>query len=279
MKRASKTAHYIHGARPEEQERLSLLNEILNKGCLQQMALQGGERILDAGCGLGHLTRLMARAVGPRGSVLGIERDSLQLAAARRPAGQVPEEAPVEFRQGDVLELPLRRQEAETFDLAHARFVLEHVPQPERVIRQMLRAVRPGGRVVLCDDDHSTFRPAPEPDGFASLWRAYVRSYDRLGNDPFVGRRLVSLLHQAGLVQIRNAIVFFGGCAYQADFPLVADNLIGVLLGARGLILEECLLDAEAFDRAIDGLRGWKERPDAALWYGICWAEGIKPAG
>lgn len=277
MKRATKAAHYIHGAKPEEQKRLSMLNEILNADYLRRMDLKAGERILDVGSGLGHLTRMMARLVAPRGYVLGIERDSLQMAAALRLAHKAQEEEPFEFRQGDALELPLSPEESGTFDVAHARFVLEHIPQPDRVIRQMLRALRPGGRLILSDDDHSTFRPTPEPAGFPAVWRAYVRSYDRLGNDPFIGRRLVSLLHEGGLEQIRNAIVFFGGCAPQKVFPLVAENLIGVLEGARALIVEEGLLDAQTFQCAIDGLQRWCERPDAALWYGICWAEGIKP--
>lgn len=276
MKDSAKTSHYIHGATPEEQERLSKLNEILNESYLRKMGLRKGQSILDVGSGLGNLTRMMARQVAPDGRVLGIERDAQQLAAASRLTSDELLQKQLEFRRGDALHLPLDKEERGTFDLAHARFVLEHIPQPERVISQMLRALRPGGRIILSDDDHLTFRPTPEPAGFPAIWQAYLRSYDRLGNDPFIGRRLVTLLHEAGVQEIENSIVFFGGCAHQAVFPLVADNLIGVLLGARGRILEESLLSADVFDQAIQGLRHWQQRPQAALWYGICWAEGIK---
>ncbi|HSR67290.1 MAG TPA: methyltransferase domain-containing protein [Acidobacteriota bacterium] len=273
------TGQYIHGSRPEEQERLSILNEILNEGYLRQMGLKPGQRVLDVGSGLGQFAQIMARTVAPDGMVLGIERDPQQMATARRllnsgEAAQDP--VPLKFRRGDALKLPLLPDEVESFDVVHARFLLEHVPNPGDVIRQMLRAVRPGGRIILSDDDHSTFNPTPEPAGFPALWQAYLRSYDRLGNDPFIGRRLVALLHEAGLKRIRNSIVFFGGCAHQSVFALVAENLIGVLRGAQDTILEESLLDPSVFQAAIEGLHTWKQRPDAALWYGICWAEGVK---
>jgi len=99
------------------------------------------------------------------------------------------------------------------FDVARARFVLEHIPTPLQVVRNMARAVRPGGRVILSDDDYDGLRLWPEPPGFSLVWNAYQRTYDRHGNDPIVGRRLVKFLHQAGLLPRRNTLIFFGGCA------------------------------------------------------------------
>lgn len=265
-------SYYIHGVTPEEQDRLSMLNAILNDGCLRELDLRGGERILDVGSGLGQFSRRMASAAGYK--VVGVERDPAQINTARRLAAAAGEEGLVDFRRGDATALPLGDEEWASFDIVHTRFLLEHVDNPEAVLEQMTRAVRPGGRVIASDDDHATFQPTPAPAGFHYLWDAYCRAYDRAGNDPFIGRRLVSLLHEAGLRNIRNTIVFFGSCTGQPLFPLVADNLIGILTGARDFILAERLLDGPSFDRAIDGLNIWKTLPDAALWYGICWAEG-----
>jgi len=145
------------------------------------------------------------------------------------------------------------------------------------VIEQMVRSVRPGGRIFVADDDHGDFRPWPEPQGFQPIWQAYVRSYDRLGNDPYVGRRLAFLLHQAGLTSIRNSCVFFGGCAGTDRFQAIADNLIGALEGAKDAIVSGELLDEEAFCAGIDGLQHWKAHPGAALWYSACCAEGVVP--
>src|SRR5262245_44444090 len=73
--------HYIHGSKPKEQQRLSDLNGLLNRACLSELALTGGETVLDVGSGLGQFTRDMARVALP-GRVLGIERDKKQLAEA-----------------------------------------------------------------------------------------------------------------------------------------------------------------------------------------------------
>ena len=54
-------SRYIHGTAPEEQARLSQLNQLLNDAALRELRLRGGERIVDFGSGLSQLTRAMAR--------------------------------------------------------------------------------------------------------------------------------------------------------------------------------------------------------------------------
>ncbi len=183
----------------------------------------------------------------------------------------------LDLRQGDVGDPPLRDDEWGTFDLAHARFVLEHVQDPPAVVKQMVRAVRPGGRIVLQDDDHDVLRCFPEPPGFAVLWRAYERTYDRIGCDPYIGRRLVSLLHEAGAQPVRNTMIFFGGCAGEPSFPGLIANMSGILAGAREAIVGRGLLGEAEFNDGLEALGAWAVRPDAAFWYGIFWAEGVRP--
>jgi SAM-dependent methyltransferase len=116
------------------------------------------------------LTRAMARTA--RARVIGIERSGEQIREAQRQAALDREESLVELRQGDALRFPLHADEWGTFDIAHTRFLLEHVPEPIEIVRAMVRAVRPTGRIILEDDDHDFLRLWPEPDGFAALWQA-----------------------------------------------------------------------------------------------------------
>ena len=268
---------YIHGTSEQEQRRLSLMNDVLlNRPMLREMNLRGDERIIDFGSGLGQFSRAMARAV-PRGSVTGIERDADQRAKAQALAARDGESELVEFREGDALALDVDDMGDGAFDLAHTRFLLEHVPDPLRVVQTMVRAVRPGGRIVLADDDHDVLRLWPEPPGMYDLWRAYMRTYDRIGNDPFVGRRLVQLLVQAGAKPVRNSWIFFGGCAGMESFPVLAANMAGVVRTARQTMIDMRLVEPGTFDRVMDEYDAWSKRPDAAVWFAVAWAEGTRP--
>ncbi len=268
---------YVHGTSPEEQARLGVMNRILNDRSLEEMALEGGERILDVGSGLGHFARRMRRAAGPAGRVVGIERSEVQRLAACRLAAEEHDEDGVDFRAGDALAPPLADDEWGTFDVAHTRFLLEHVPDPGAVVRPMVRAVRPGGRVVLQDEDHSIFRMSPSLPGLEAVWEAYYRSYERAGNDPYVGRRLVTLLHEAGAMPRRCTWIFFGGCAGMEVFPLLLENLRVILRGAKETIVREGGITEEAFERAMRDYAVWGARPDAAWWFALAYAEGTRP--
>src|SRR5262249_58426917 len=102
------SSQYLHGTRPDEQRRLSLLNDLLNAGSLREMRLKGAERILDVGSGLGQLSRAMARMAGAR--VIGVERSAEQIAEAERQAAPAGEDGLVGLRQGAALRLPLREE-------------------------------------------------------------------------------------------------------------------------------------------------------------------------
>jgi SAM-dependent methyltransferase len=264
---------YIHGTDADEQARLSRLNDLLNAASLRELALAGGERILDVGAGLAQLARAMARADGR--PVVGVEASAEQLARAEALAREAGEERLVVLRRGDASALPLERGERGAFDVVHARFLLEHVPDPLAVVREMVAAARPGGRIVLADDDHDVLRLWPEPAGFAPVWAAYQRCYDRAGNDPIVGRRLVQLLADAGAAPRRCSWVFFGSCAGAPDFPAFAANLAHVVAQARAPMAALGLAGA-ALDEALAALDAWARRPDAALWYAMAWAEGVR---
>jgi SAM-dependent methyltransferase len=272
----SKSSVYIHGSTAPEQARLSRLNQLMNEAAMRELAIPKGVSILDVGCGLGQLSRDMARASGPGVKAVGVERDPIQLSKAVALAAEMGESSMVDFRLGDATHLPLTPAELGTFDLTHARFILEHVPDPLAVVRQMMQATRPGGRIVLQDDDHDVLRLWPEPAGFAALWGAYMQSYRGLGNDPFVGRRLVELLVQAGAQPRRNTWIFFGSCAGQENFDSLVENLIVILQGAMACILQQNLLNAKTFRAAMRELDRWITRPDASFWYAICYVEGIK---
>jgi SAM-dependent methyltransferase len=263
---------YIHGSSRTERQRLALMNRLINPGCLEAMRLTDERRVLDMGSGTGLFSRAIADRLGAGAQVVGIESDAEQIREAEKLR---PKAANLEFRQGDAANPPLAAGEWGGFDLAHSRFLLEHLADPQTVVDAMVQAVRPGGRVVLLDDDHDLMRLWPEPDGFTKLWSAYYRSYRPMGNDPLIGRRLPELLMRAGATPVRITQVFYGGCSGAADFGGIVDNLVGVMAGARDTVLAGGEIGAGEFDAALQRFSAFAREPGAALWYVINYAEGI----
>jgi len=103
-------------------------------------------RILDAGCGSGGMTRLLAQAVGPDGEVVGLDANP-QLIEFNQSQRKDPEVAgQIQFQEGDVSHLPF---EDDMFDLVWCSRVIHGLRDQAAGVRQLTRVVRPGGRVVL----------------------------------------------------------------------------------------------------------------------------------
>jgi SAM-dependent methyltransferase len=251
---------YIHGTGRREQERLVLLNSLVNEPFLAFLAPRDGERVLDAGCGLGILAAEVARRV-PRGQVVGLERAPEQLARARERPGQPPN---LRLVGGDAHALPF---EDGSFDLVCCRFVLEHLADPGRALSEMRRVLRPGGRLAVMENDSALHRPDPPLPAFQRVWGRFLELQRRLGGDGEIGRRLHALLRQAGFREIaldQQPEVHWAG---QPTFRAWLDNAIGNVESGRAALVERGLGAREEIDAAVRELEAFKRDPDAAWWF------------
>ena len=80
---------------------------------------------------------------------------------------------------------------------------------------------------------------------------------------------------EAGLKPRRCTYLFFGACSAEGSWDGFIDNLAGIFSGSRAAIC--ALIRPDEFDFAVKALREWATRPDAAFWYAVSYAEGIKP--
>lgn len=181
---------------------------ILNRRTLQRdhsylaRVLRTGMTVLDVGCGTGAITADIAKAVGPGGMVVGIDRDDANLAIAAQEHRGI---ANLRFASADILTLdgesPLHR----TFDIVTAARTIQWISEPERAIGHMRRAAKPGGHVIVLDYNLDETRWEPEPPAdFQRFYRAFLDWRTANQWDNRTAAHLANFFHSAGLVNIAS---------------------------------------------------------------------------
>jgi SAM-dependent methyltransferase len=258
-------ATYIHGTAATEQARLLALNRLTNGPFIEFLDVQPGWRVLEVGSGLGILAAEVAGSAADV-QVTGLERSPDQIAAATP-------HPHVNYVAGDAHNLPF---EADSFDLVYCRYLLEHVGQPERVVSQMHRVTRPGGRIAVMENDTSLVRFDPPCPAFAAVWSVFARYQWQLGGDAFVGRRLFRLLHSAGWRQIELSLQPEMHWSGSPGFRPWVENLRGNLDSARAGLIQSGVCNADQLARAEQELRQLAERPDASALFAWNRARALK---
>jgi SAM-dependent methyltransferase len=255
-------------ARAGQGERLRLLEELLDEGTIRQLEARGvddGWRCLEVGAGGGSIAAWLCERVAPGGSVLATDLDTTVLAGLSHPN--------LEIKVHNVLTDELPDSE---YDLVHLRLVLAWLNEPQRALRRLIAALKPGGWLVAEEMDFVSAVPDPRlPADSQDLVARAVHAHNtvlaqRNGFDPFYGRRLGGDLEEAGFAEIGSegrASMWRGGAAGGVAWRLSLAQL-------REPIIESGILtsaELDAFFALCDDPRlsiqsqitmaGWGRRP------------------
>ncbi|MGX5181842.1 methyltransferase domain-containing protein [Streptomyces avermitilis] len=204
---------------------------------IEGFGIGSGWRCWEVGASGTSVISWLAKKVGPTGKVVATDTDTSCAASAAR--------QPVEVRTHDV---GVEEPPGEGFDLVHARLVLVHVPDQERALRSMVKALRPGGRLLLEDADLA-LQPllCPDEHGPEQQLANRLRDGFRLllaerGVDLSYGRKLPRLLRAAGLRRVEA----------DAHFPLTSPACAALEAATIGQIRDQLVSSGHATNADID---------------------------
>lgn len=250
------TTTYIHGQiDPREVARLEKQADFVAPFFFPHLAAAPGERVLDLATGVGAMAaRLVERYPGIR--LVGLDMGRAQLETARR---NHPVAA---YVQGNGTRMPFRDG---AFDKVYCSWMLEHVPSPLAVLREVHRVLRPGGACLFLEVDNSSFRTQPVLPEAMEVLDALNKAQVRGGGDPWVGRKLSELLHAAGFAQVdARPVPMRGSAADPALFRKLVEEFAEIFEG-----LDEAL--GPAMDgkirAAVERLRALPGQPGAEVYY------------
>jgi ubiquinone/menaquinone biosynthesis C-methylase UbiE len=157
---------------------------------LTRVELSSPAQVLEVGCGTGAVTRVLARRPGVS-RVVGVDPSAVFIAKALDLATGLDN---LSFEVGDGRALRFAAQE---FDAVIVHTTLCHVPQPELMLSEAARVLRPGGVLSVCEVDYSTLSVAvSESDPLQSCMDAVKSTFIY---DVWLVRRLPKLLRSTGL--------------------------------------------------------------------------------
>lgn len=212
------------------------LNDVISLGSqrrwrarfYQHLPDLAGKDCLDLCCGTGDLTIALAKRVGPRGQITGLDFNPQMLAHAASKVHQAGVQKEVRLVRGDAMEPPFK---ARQFDLITIGFGLRNVPDADQVLRAVRRLLKPGGTFACLEMSQPTsavvrwgrwgyFRLFPRlaqlAGGNYHDYRYLQETADHFMPAAELSRRMVA----AGLVAVQSWPLLFGTAAiHQGQAP------------------------------------------------------------
>ena len=244
----SKPRKYGLGGDPSEATRLesqaaSYANILTQE--FKLLNLKPKMKVLDAGCGSGAITRMMAKIVHPE-TVVGMDIDPVFIDEA----GKIAKSNGVENIRFDIGNIDKMEYGDEAFDLTYCRLVLMHVNDPVRTVSEMKRVTKKDGFVAASDNEDDLMTGYPDAPAFWSLWKKYGERQARKGTNRHIGRELYSIFVRAGLssISVHPMPIFATAVNPEAVKGLISVP-VNILESVKGRMIGEGDASGEDFDK------------------------------
>jgi SAM-dependent methyltransferase len=184
-------------------------SKAFERACMiRDLHLEQGSFVVDAGCGPGLWTPLLAEAIGPDGHILGIDISAEALVTAQRRSNNKWYRRQVQYKRAALEQLPVEYGEADSIFSAN---VSQYLPEPVYTFASMGPYLKQGGRLIIKDIDFGTMRfhsidPALQARVFQARERWESERVDQgfAFEDSWVGSKLAGYLRAAGYVDVQE---------------------------------------------------------------------------
>jgi ubiquinone/menaquinone biosynthesis C-methylase UbiE len=264
---------YVHGYSPREEKRLLDQAQTLTDLLHWDSRYRKGERVLEAGCGVGAQTVPLAQN-SPDAEITSIDLSPTSLAQAKERV-QAAGIRNVTFRHADIHALPFPDN---FFDHVFVCFVLEHLPDPARALTCLRRVLRPGGTITVIEGDHGSAYFSPDSEAARKTIACLVEIQRQMGGNALVGRECYPLLVSAGFhkVLVSPRMVYVDASRPALIEGFTKQTFTAMVEGVRNEALERGMIAEKEWDDGIASLYRTCE-PDGTFCYTFFKGTGIKP--
>jgi len=243
--------NYVHGYTERESARLEDQANTLDDLLHHDSVFPAGSRILEAGCGTGAQTKIIAPK-NPDSRFISVDISEASLAKAQNLIESLNIKN-VEFIHGDINDPDF---EDESFDHIFICFVLEHLPSPGAVLKSLKRVLKKDGSITVIEGDHGSAYYYPESEFAQKAIDSQVKLQAASGGNALIGRQLYPLITGAGYAgcSVSPRMVYVDSSRPELVEGFTKNTFTAMIEGVRESAVSSNILSEEEFDKGISDL-------------------------
>lgn len=256
---------YLHGFNTVEQNRLKKQATFTEFSVYQDINLADVKKLLEVGCGVGAQSEILLRRF-PNINLTSIDLSDNQLRAAK----QTLEALSYAQERYSLHKMNASDMEFDShhFDGAFLCWILEHVPDPAKVLSEVRRVLKPGSVIYITEVLNSSFFLEPYSPNVWKYWMAFNDYQFDMKGDPFVGAKLGNMLLQQGYRDIEVTTKTWHLDNRRPDKRKeFIDFWTELLLSAADQLIAASYVDQETVDKVKEELKIVRRDPNAVFYY------------
>lgn len=242
---------YVHGYTEKEAVRLNDQANALDKLLHHDSVWKEGSLILEAGCGVGAQTKIIAPN-NPQSKFLSIDISHESVSQASNICKESGIDN-VKFQQADIFNLPFPEN---YFDHIFVCFVLEHLRNPVSALEILKNVLKPGGTIMVIEGDHGSTYFHPDSAEAHEAIQCQVKLQRLHGGNANIGRELYPLLNSSGFKQITVSprMVYVDDSKPELVEGFTRNTFSAMIEGIADIAVQQNLISAERIKKGIADL-------------------------